>query len=102
MLPPSSSRFDANATSPSKSACAVSLGFDRTCSGNAERLQVLFGISAASAHGYGTAVKPSATAADLLIERTNKFETILDLKTAKAIGVEVPTSPLVRADELIE
>jgi putative tryptophan/tyrosine transport system substrate-binding protein len=43
-----------------------------------------------------------AKPADLPIERATKFGTILNLKTAKAIGVEVPTSLLLRADDVIE
>ena len=40
--------------------------------------------------------------ADLPFERASKFETIVNLKTAKAIGIELPTSILLRADQVIE
>jgi putative tryptophan/tyrosine transport system substrate-binding protein len=43
-----------------------------------------------------------ANPADLPIERVAKFQIILNLKTAKALGVEVPTATLLRADEVIE
>jgi putative tryptophan/tyrosine transport system substrate-binding protein len=43
-----------------------------------------------------------ANPADLPIERAAKFQFILNLKTAKALGVEVPTATLLRADEVIE
>jgi putative ABC transport system substrate-binding protein len=42
--------------------------------------------------------KPS----DLPVERASKFQTIVDLKTANALGIEVSTSLLLRADEVIE
>ena len=39
---------------------------------------------------------------DLPVERSTKFTTVVNLKTAKAIGVELPTSILLRADQIIE
>jgi putative ABC transport system substrate-binding protein len=43
-----------------------------------------------------------ANPADLPIERASKFTTIVNLKAAKALGIDVPTATLLRADEVIE
>ena len=43
-----------------------------------------------------------AKPADLPFERASKFETVVNLKTAKAIGIELTTSVLLRADQVIE
>jgi putative tryptophan/tyrosine transport system substrate-binding protein len=43
-----------------------------------------------------------ANPADLPIERASKFTTVVNLKAAKALGIEVPTATLLRADEVIE
>ena len=38
----------------------------------------------------------------VLIERPTKFETVVNLKTAKALGLKMPDSIIASADELIE